>query len=320
LRRKLVIFSIFIAFGVGFTQHTGELLGYDAEQKLLIINADDFGMCHAENLATMELLKDGHITSATIMIPCPWVVEAAQFCVENPGLDVGVHLTFTAEWKRYKWGSVASHDKVPSLLNEFGFFPPDIRSVEENATLEQVELEMRAQLDKAFQLGIKPTHFDNHMGSLYGLATGKNYFAQIFKLAAEYKLPFRLPRNMGEKYQKSLPKESIAMLEQMTGQLVSQGFVLPDYLESISYGKTYEESFEAFVNLFKSLKPGVTELYIHAALPTDEMKAISNAWRNRDHDYRICKSDEIKQVIKDMNIKLITWKELQELQNKQLKK
>ena len=307
MKQILVIICVLIAVGVGFTQHTGELLGYDADKKLLIINADDFGMCHAENLATMELLKDGHVTSATIMMPCPWVVEAAQFCMENPGLDVGVHLTFTAEWKRYKWGSVASEDKVPSLLNEFGFFPPDIMSVEKSATPEQVEIEMRAQLDKALQLGIKPTHFDNHMGSLYGLATGKHYFEQIFKLAAEYNLPFRLPRNMGENYRKALPKESIIMLEQMTGQLVSRGFVLPDYLESIDYGKNYKESFEAFVKLFKSLKPGVTELYIHAALPTDEMKAISNAWRNRDFDYRICKSDEIKQVLKDLNIKLIKW-------------
>lgn len=320
MKRKLVILCVLITFGIGFTQHTGELLGYDADQKLLIINADDFGMCHAENLATMELLKDGHITSATIMVPCPWVVEAAEFCVENPGLDVGVHLTFTAEWKRYKWGSVASPDKVPSLLNKFGYFPPDIMAVERNATYEHAEIEMRAQIEKALQLGIKPTHFDNHMGSLYGLATGKHFFEQIFKLAAEYKLPFRLPRNMGENYRKALPKESIAMLENMTAQLVSQGFVLPDYLESINYGKTYEESFESFVNLFKSLKPGVTELYIHAALPTDEMKAISNAWRNRDHDYRICKSDEIKQVYKDLNIKLISWKELQDLQIKQMQR
>lgn len=105
-----------------YGQKTAELLGYDDQARLLIINADDFGMCHAENMATMNLLLSDGVTSTTVMTPCPWLPEVAKFYQEHPEIDIGAHLTLNAEWTRYKWGSVAPGDQVSSLLNPSGFF------------------------------------------------------------------------------------------------------------------------------------------------------------------------------------------------------
>jgi len=151
--RLTLIVLLWALGGQLFGKTTGELLGYSADQKLLIVNADDFGMCHAENLATIDLLKNHHITSATVMLNCPWVEEAAEFCRTNPGVDVGVHLTFTNEWKRYKWASVASSSSVPSLLDKLGFLHQTVLQVEQNAVAHEVEIEIRAQLEKAKKNG-----------------------------------------------------------------------------------------------------------------------------------------------------------------------
>ncbi len=300
------------------TNSTGQLLGYKATDRLLIVNADDFGMCHSENKATSELLLSNDITSATIMVPCPWVKEAVDFCLKNPSVDVGVHLTFTSEWKYYKWGSVASSNNVSSVLTMENFFPEENLYIEQNADKNQVEIECRAQINKLLQYGMKPTHFDNHMGSLYGLETGRHFFDVIFKLAKEYQLPFRLPRNLSDSYKAVQPPEKIKEIELYAQQLVESGFVLPDYLETVKHGKTYQETVEEYYQLFEQLKPGVSELYIHAALPSDEMKAISSVWYRREFDYKFFKAEETKQKLKELGIILVGWKELQDLQIKRM--
>ncbi len=322
LTRIVFTLCLFLVMGISYlsrAQTTGEMLGYGANDKLLIVNADDFGMCHAENAATMDLLVGGHVTSATIMVPCPWFEEAAAFCREHPLIDVGVHLTLTAEWKKYKWGSVAPADLVRSLLTPQGYFPDDSPEVEMRADLAEVEREFRAQLEKAKQAGIQLTHFDNHMGSAYGLATGRHFFDVVFKLSKEYGLPFRLPRNISERYLASLSEQGKAAIKEQIKLWTAQGFALPDYLESVQHGKTYEESVAAYQRFFRNLKPGVTELYIHAAFPEEEMQAISASWRNRDYDYRIFKSEETKKLLAELDVKLIGWRELQRLQRARMK-
>ncbi|MBD3274985.1 MAG: ChbG/HpnK family deacetylase [Candidatus Marinimicrobia bacterium] len=311
-----LILLVALHMTVNAQPNTAELLGYDSDAKLLIVNADDFGMCHAENQATADLLLNGHITSATIMTPCPWFEEVVAFNEEHPGLDLGVHLTLNSEWKRMKWGSVAPAGSVSSLLNSDGYFFDSVLSVEQNAVKEEVRIEFEAQIQKALDAGIEPTHLDNHMGSAYGLATGNHFLDIIFELSAKYDLPFRLPRNLSEERSKNLNQEQQQMMSDMIADLVQKGFVLPDYLITVEHGETEEETFEAYKQLFDDLKPGVTELYIHAALPTDEIKALSSVWDHRAHDYNIFMSDETKAYLDSQNIQLIEWRELQELQKK----
>jgi predicted glycoside hydrolase/deacetylase ChbG (UPF0249 family) len=137
-----------------------ERLGHPAGARLLIVNADDFGMCHAENRATVAGLEAGIYTSSTIMVPCPWFAEAAAFARRRPEADLGVHLTQTSEWEAFKWGPVAGRSAVPTLVDERGHFYRDVESVYRHATLDEVERECRAQIEQALAAGIDVSHID----------------------------------------------------------------------------------------------------------------------------------------------------------------
>ncbi|MGC8846717.1 MAG: ChbG/HpnK family deacetylase, partial [Candidatus Hydrogenedens sp.] len=139
-----------------------ERLGFPPDTKVLIINADDFGMNHATNMATIRALRVGGVTSSTVMVPCPWFPEAVSIIKENPKVSIGVHTTLTSEWGKYKWGPVLGRTAVPSLCDEMGYFYADVPFVYLNAKPEEVEKEVRAQIDKALSAGIDVTHIDSH--------------------------------------------------------------------------------------------------------------------------------------------------------------
>lgn len=169
-------------------------LGLAPGARAIILNADDFGMCHAANTAIVDLLHAGRIDSATVMVPCSWSPEALAFAASRPDLDIGVHLVLTSEWSRYRWRPLTGTDT--SLVDAAGFFPMDVASVEQAASEEDVAVELAAQLQAALDAGVDVTHLDNHMGSVYGLVTGRDFLRPVFELAARHGLPFRLPRSM----------------------------------------------------------------------------------------------------------------------------
>src|SRR5690606_30508267 len=143
-----------------------ERLGFPADAKVLILNADDFGMNHAANQGTMEVMKSGGVTSATIMVPCPWFREVADSAQKTPQANLGPHLTLTSEWKHYKWGPVAGRTAVPGLCDPLGYFWPGVQAVYKHSNVEEAETEIRAQIDMALAAGIDVTHIDSHMGTL----------------------------------------------------------------------------------------------------------------------------------------------------------
>lgn len=314
------ILSILLLSYTLIAQNVAIKMGYQPTDRLLIINADDFGMCHAENVATMALLKDKIINAATVMVPCPWVKEAAEFSRQNPDLDVGIHLTLNNEWKSYKWGPVSSLSLVPSLVTLEGYFPTDVQPVEQNASPEEVRLELKNQIEKGIQLGIMPSHLDNHMGSVYGLITGRDFLEIIFDLCAEYQLPFRLPINIDDKLRAQLPPVAVELFKNRAETALKRGVMLIDYLESTDMKPTYEEFREGVIQQIKALKPGITELYIHPAEPTEEIKAISGAWRHRDFESKVFRDPVVQQVMKDEKIISIRWLDLREFQRKEIKK
>ena len=111
------------------TKTVAERLGLPADTKLLILHADDLGVAHSVNAASFDALDKGAISSASIMMPTPWVTEVATYARQHPNADLGLHLTLTSEWLTYRWGSVESKDKVPSLLDSTGTFPSEVPPV-----------------------------------------------------------------------------------------------------------------------------------------------------------------------------------------------
>src|SRR6266550_5283197 len=169
------------------TRTIAERLGYPANAKLLILHADDLGFAHSADAASFDALDKGVVSSASIMIPTPWITEVAAYAKAHPNADLGLHLTVTSEWDTYRWGSVESKDKVPTLLDSVGTFPDDDSLVALRAKPAEVEREIRAQVDRALAMGIRPTHLDSHMGALFRTP---ELFATYVKVAHDYHVPF----------------------------------------------------------------------------------------------------------------------------------
>jgi chitin disaccharide deacetylase len=283
------------------TQSVAQLLGYAVDARLLIINADDFGMCHAENVATIDGLERGAFCSATIMVPCPWFAEAAAFARRSPAADLGVHITHTSEWETYKWGPVCGRSAVSSLVDPLGNFYRDVPSLYAHARLDEIERETRAQIDQALHAGIDVTHLDSHMGTVQ---LDVNYHALYVRLAAEYGLPIRMARRAW-------------MHEMGMGQIVAQadrlGVLAPDHFWY--GGPPHPEDTAAYwTDLLRKLPPGVNELYVHAAANEPEMRAISDSWSQRFADYEFFTAATTPTLLQDLGITLIGYRALRERQ------
>jgi predicted glycoside hydrolase/deacetylase ChbG (UPF0249 family) len=282
------------------TKSTAERLGYAADARVLILNADDFGMCHDQNEGVIRGLQEGLFTSSTILVTCPWFEEAAEYARNYPAADLGVHLTLTAEWDRYKWGPVLGRDVVPSLVDARGYLWQTVAQVYEHARLDEAEAELRAQIEKVFAAGIDATHLDSHMGTLQLRADYHEIYA---RLADEYRLPIRLASR------RRLSTEGMGAI---LDQLDAAGVVTPDHL--VFYGPSSVPETESYwTNLIRTLKPGVTEILCHPAIARDELKTCARDAMQRDADFRYFTSDKTRQLIKDEGVEMVGFRELRDL-------
>jgi len=274
-------------------------LGYPRDAKLLILNADDLAVSHSENIASFAALDQRFITSATVMVPCPWFTEVAAYAKAHPAIDLGLHLTLTSEWPTYRWGPVSPRALVPSLVGPDGYFYSSVPDFAKHAKLDEVEAEIRAQIERAKSMGLEPSHLDAHMHSLYATP---GLFRVMLKVARGYKLPVRLARNI------ELFKPALALMGH--GGPIVDAIFSPEADVPPPGWKDY------YVNVLKNLKPGVTEIFVHLAHDDVESQAIMGhhsdwgaAWRQREFD--TISSPEFRNALKDNNIILIGWREIQ---------
>ncbi|WP_139999109.1 polysaccharide deacetylase family protein [Paenibacillus paridis] len=293
-------------------------LGYNEGEKLLLINADDYGLCHSVNGGIQQLLLEETVSSATIMMPCGWAREAALWSARHTQVDVGIHFTFTSEWDPYRWGPVNRKSSTASLVTNENHFPKDSKTFELQADPEEVKAELIAQVEMALAMGMKPSHADNHMGSLYGLATGRHFLPAVLDVCASYGLPFRLPRYLLQENGQVAPPELAEQARQLAQLADSKGVVILDYLVGLPFHLQEGESFETLKTdmqqLLKSLHPGVTELIIHPSFVTEELNAFHAQPLKRGMELELFRDTEMKQTLKDEGIRMIRWRELQKLQ------
>ena len=276
-----------------------EKLGYPPDARLLIVHADDVGVTHSVNAATIKALESGLVNSASIMVPCPWFPEIADFARSHPDADLGLHLTLTSERVYYRWSPVASKDKVPSLVDENGYFHHDWTPTT-RINPKEVELELRAQIDRAYALGIRPTHLDSHQYRL--IDNGKELFEVAVRIARDYKLPLFVARDW------------FADRPYLESSLSASDIVL-DHTVTIAPTVPAAQWADFYKTALKNLQPGVTEFVIHLGYDNDELKAATRerdtwgaAWRQRDFDFFT--SQEFRDLLSKQNIKLITWREI----------
>jgi chitin disaccharide deacetylase len=276
-----------------------EKLGFGRDAKLLIVHADDVGMTHAVNAATIKALESGGVNSASIMVPCPWFPEIAEYAKAHPETDFGLHLTLTSERVYYRWGPVAPRDKVASLVDENGYFWHDWKPTTRIEPRE-VELELRAQIERAFAMGIRPTHLDSHQYRLYD--NGKELFEVLQRIAHEKKLPVFVVRDWFGQH--PYLESSLSPVD-----------IVIDHTVTIDPSVRPEKWTDFYRAAIKNLQPGITEFVIHVAFADEEMTAATReretwgaAWRQRDFDFFT--GAEFKQLLKDENIQLVHWREL----------
>jgi chitin disaccharide deacetylase len=267
-------------------------LGYAADAKLVIINADDLGSCHSANVGVFECLATGTVTSATLMVPCPWAREASG---RYRGEDVGVHLTLNAEYPLYRWGPITY---APSLLGGDGGFPQTVEDVWDHADLDEVRRECRAQIERAILWGFDVSHLDSHMGTLQ---MRPEFFDVYLDLALEFRLPLRMVSPGLERFI-GFPARALA---------AEEGAVFTDH---IRYGGGVG-SRALFEGDIPTLKPGVTELLLHPAVDSAELRSLaSDDWESRVDDHRlICGEDGVRRSLAQAGAILIGYRALREL-------
>jgi predicted glycoside hydrolase/deacetylase ChbG (UPF0249 family) len=301
-RRNLALAILLITSPlIAQTKNIAERLGYPADSKLLILHADDLAVAHSEDAASFDALDKHAVTSASIMIPCPWLTEVADYAKAHPDADLGLHLTLTSEWKTYRWGPVESRDKVPSLLDPSGYLWPDTPQSVGALKGDEAEREIRAQIERSIAMGIHPTHLDSHMGTLF---SRPDLFAVYAKVAHEYKLPFLAF------IAPDTPKALSSVLS--SNDVILNSVVIADPSIHASDWKDF------YANAIKNLKPGVTEIIVHLGYDDAELRAVmvdhadyGAAWRQRDYD--VVTSPEFKKLLEDNHVILIHWSDLKKL-------
>lgn len=304
--RSIVIF-LFVIWFTGISQ---PLSRAQEGKKYVIIHADDAGMSHSANVATIEAMEKGIVSSASIMIPCPWLPEIAEYAKNHPEKDFGLHLTLTSEWKHYRWGPVAPREKVPGLIDKDGYLHQNVAGVAANAKASEVELELRAQIERAKHFGIPVTHLDTHMGSVFCRPDIAEVYARI---GIEYNLPILFIRRRDRSTGTSkLDQEVAERTQELIKALDEKKLPILDSLAQY-YSVEPDVRPKIYLKTLRELKPGVTQIIIHCGVDDAELKAITSSSSNRDHDRRIFIDPEVIQEVKSMGVEIISWKQFHEM-------
>jgi len=283
-------------------------LGFSETDRLVIIHTDDIGMCHASLQAFKDLWAFGTITSAAVMVPCPWFPATAQMCRENPEIDMGVHATLNAEWESYRWGPLSTRDQASGLLDPDGYFHQWHQAVYDNAKPEAVEKEVNAQIERALKAGIDVTHVDSHMGTVMNPLFVQSYI----QAAAGRLLPPMLPRADAKGMEMvEMNATERQAYEPVMQQLEKIGVPMLDGILSMPLDEANApKQMEIAKHLLGNLPVGITHFIFHPAIDTPELRAIAPDWESRVANYNTFMSDELKQFIESEDIQPIGYREI----------
>ncbi len=286
-------------------------LGYDARDRVVIIHADDIGMCQATLPAIADLFEFGIVSSAAVMVPCPWFLQTAAFCRDNPTIDMGVHSTVNCEWKTYRWGPISTRDPASGMLDEQGYFHRFPPMTEQQADPQAVAAELRMQVAWARQAGIDSTHVDAHMGSVMAAPFIRSYM----EVALENRLPLLMPNREGAVRLRALgmgPESSAKATEDVWAELEARGIPLFDDVTGLPLDDPTDHV-AAAKKLIDNLQPGLTMLLLHPAQDTPELRAIAPDWPGRVANYAACMSPELRDYIRQSSVQVIGYRPLREL-------
>ena len=288
-------------------QTWAERLGFPTDSKVIILHADDVGMCEEANIAAIKQLTDDEIQSASVMVPCPAFSEIATWSANNPIHDVGLHLTLTSEWKTHRWSTVMPTPLVKGLLDEEGKMWHSVPQVVDNATAEEVERELRAQIETAIRAGMQPSHLDTHMGTLYA----HNDFTEIyFRLAEEYEIPAMVIEFADSALVEKYRGQGYPITERLIEMVKKYRLPKLDFFTSVPSANTYADKKNKFKEVIRSLPNGLSEIIFHPAQLSDNLKSITNSWQQRVWEADMFRDPEIVEFLEQEEIIFTNWKEI----------
>lgn len=287
-------------------------LGFDINDRIVIIHTDDIGMCHASVGAFQELWDHGIISSGATMVPCPWFPTVSALCRNNPKMDLGVHLTLTSEWDGYRWGPVSTRDPLSGLIDDEGYFYRTSEDAQIHGNPDHVHMEINIQIEKALAAGIDVTHVDTHMGTV---GTTK-FIPSYLSLSAQFGLPAMLMRLDKDGWlELGFDEKTAEVAVQMVNQLEEQGVPLIDHLAGLelNIAQEPEERLYYAKSVLDNLKTGITHFIIHPSQDTPELRAITPDWKCRVADYLVFKNDIMRDFIKESGIHVIGYRMIKDL-------
>ena len=298
-----------------------ERLGFPRGAKVVILHVDDVGMSLDGNRGAIEAMTKGVASSCSIMMPCPWVPGYMHFLREHPETDAGLHLTLTSEWKNYRWGPLAGKSEVPGLVDSEGSMWASVEDVVKHASADEVEKEIRAQVDRSLAFGFRPTHLDSHMGTLFATPA---FIQRYVKIGMEYKIPVMFPGGHNTLIAEQMKSTAADMqTARMVGKaLWAAGLPVIDDLHNDSYGlhlpagvKPTEENLrkyktQYYIDALKSVKPGITYMIMHCIKPTEVFSEISDSGPVRHGDFLAMMNPELRKFIHEQGIIVTTMRDL----------
>ncbi len=329
-RTFLIIPAVLIAqlsFGQKNDTTYAERLGYPNGAKIVILHVDDVGMSWDSNEGAIQSMTKGVANSCSIMMPCSWVPGFVQYLKKNPHLDAGLHLTLTSEWDQYRWPPISGAKNVPGLVDSEGVMWASVEDVVKHATADEVELEIRSQVERALRMGFMPTHLDSHMGTLFA---SPSFIERYLKVGIEYKIPLMFPAGHATliKEQTKMADMQIQMIRALGKKLWNAGLPVLDDLHNTSYGwelakgvkptddNLREVKTKNYIDALKSLKPGITMIIMHCTATSDIFEKISSSGPTRKGDLLAMMDPAFRKALAEEKIILTTWRELKERRDK----
>lgn len=315
---KLMTIAIaaLIVAPVGFAQNAektyAERLGWPEGSKVVIFHVDDAGMCHDANVGAGEALSKGVACSTSVMFPCAAVPEFMAMWKADPAWDVGVHLTMTAEWQNYRWGPLVGKPTAPGLVDEEGCMWHEVPQVMRHATPDEVEKEIRAQVDRCVGFGMKPTHLDSHMGTLFA---DPRYMERYVKVGIEKDIPVLMPGGHMQYVARNNPHAS-EMAKGVAEKLWAAGLPVLDDINTGDFPRGFKDKTEQVCAFLREMKPGITYFIVHCTRPSEVFKSISSSGGKRLAELEAMLSPEVKKTVEEEGIVLTTWRELKERRDK----
>jgi predicted glycoside hydrolase/deacetylase ChbG (UPF0249 family) len=334
--------SIAIASFAQQTKTYAERLGWPKGARVLILHVDDAGMSHESDEGVETATGKGVSTSTSVMMPCPFVPEIVKYIKEHPNTDAGLHLTLTSEWDNYRWGPLSGKTNVPGLTDKQGCLWSSVEAVYFHATPDEVDKEIRAQLDRALSMGFKPTHLDSHMGTLFAK---DSFMEKYLKLGIEKQIPVMFPGGDDLFYRSEAKAATITALKKQgkytEGMIIQEapaldkakdigemlwknGLPVLDDLHNSSYywnmpdvDKKNDKEIQKwytdhYIESIGRLSPGLTMVIMHCTMPSANFKYISDTGNKRKGDLLAMTDPRLKAFLKEKGFILTTWREVME--------